>query len=336
MNLQPSVFVAVIFNKGKEGRMQKLFFVLLALYSGAASASTEFTAAIEKVRSACGGISDQLSDMKKMAGINTAVTGVGTVAGGVALGTGIAKTQKDKAYDELIEELTKNLEAAEQTANDLEQAVIDADSAQIANLMATIKGTASDTERKEIIDKLNGLYEQSKKLGNVRTGTMAAATATNIAGAAIAGTNKIDEDFATKIGTCAGAVSALANVKMIAFVEGSATPEQVAQADKIISACGQYETVDLSSINKRATGAAVSGGIGAGLGFVGTITSAVANTDQTRAGDAQKEKNLNTVSNVLAGGTAAASLTSTIFNATQIAAIKRAATVADECEEALK
>ena len=50
--------------------MQKLFFVLLALWTGAASASTELTAAIEKVRSTCGGISDQLADMKKMAGIN--------------------------------------------------------------------------------------------------------------------------------------------------------------------------------------------------------------------------------------------------------------------------
>ena len=49
-----------------------------------------------------------------------------------------------------------------------------------------------------------------------------------------------------------------------------------------------------------------------------------------------KEKNLNTAANVLAGGTTAASLSGTIFNATQISAIKRAATVADECEGALK
>ena len=316
--------------------MQKLFFVLLALWTGAASASTELTAAIEKVRSTCGGISDQLADMKKMAGINTAVTGVGTVAGGVALGTGIAKAGVDKDYDALIEELTKSLEETEQATKDLETAVIEADNAQIESLMANIRGTDTDAERQDIIKKLNKLYEKSKKLGNVRTGTLAAATATNIAGTAIAGTNQIDEDFVTKIGACAGSVKALANVKMVAFVEGTATPEQVAQVDKIVSACGQYETLDLSSINKRATGAAVSSGIGAGMGLVGTITSAVANTDQTRAGDAQKEKNLNTASNVLAGGTAAASLTSTIFNATQIAAIKRAATVADECEGALK
>ena len=72
-------------------------------------------------------------------------------------------------------------------------------------------------------------------------------------------------------------------------------------------------------------------------GLAGTITSASANSDGVRNGDdTQREKKLNTAANVLAGGTTAASLSATIFNATQISAIKRAATVADECEGALK
>lgn len=53
-------------------------------------------APIENVRTACGNISAELSDMKQKAGIATAVTGVGTVAGGVALGTGLAKAGVDK------------------------------------------------------------------------------------------------------------------------------------------------------------------------------------------------------------------------------------------------
>ena len=57
--------------------------------------ASELTDAINSVRSACGGISNEIGDMKTMAGINTAVTGVGTVAGGVALGTGIAKANVD-------------------------------------------------------------------------------------------------------------------------------------------------------------------------------------------------------------------------------------------------
>ena len=298
---------------------------------GAYAQSDELAQALQTVRTNCGGISATLNKMKTMAGINTAVTGVGTVSAGVALGTGIAKSVKDEEYYRMLESLYTDLEKQKQKT---EQEVIVADKEAINELFESVK--KDDTAREQTIKRLNELYEQSKKLGNIRTGTLAAATATNIAGAAIAGTNTIDEDFATKIGACAGSVKALANVKMIATVDGSAEPEQITQADKIISACGQFETVDLSSINKRATGAAVSSGIGAGLGLAGTITSAVANTDKTREGDQQKEKGLNTAANVLAGGTTAASLTSTIFNATQIAAIKRASTVADECEGALK
>ena len=71
--------------------MRLTFGILLSLMVGVAHANTDLTAAIENVRTTCGNISAELSDMKKMAGITTAVTGVGTVAGGVALGTGLAK-----------------------------------------------------------------------------------------------------------------------------------------------------------------------------------------------------------------------------------------------------
>lgn len=316
--------------------MQKLILAGLILMStgGAWADSAELAQALQNVRTNCSGISEAMAKMKTMAGINTAVTGVGALTGGVALGAGMAKAKTDEAFDELLEQLNKDLIAQGNTNN---EEVIEINEIQqfYTEYNASKNNLGAEQERNSVIAELNRLYEKSKKLGNVRTGTLAASTVTNIAGAAIAGTNKIDEDFAAKIGACAGSVKALTNAKMVAAVEGSASPEQVTKADKIISACGQWDTVDLTSINKRATGAAVSSGIGAGLGLAGTVTSAMANTDETRAGDAQKEKNLNTAANVLAGGTAAASLTSTIFNATQIAAIKRAAVVADECEGAL-
>ena len=312
--------------------MQKLILaglILASIGGNAYAQSDELAQALQNVRTNCGGISAALDKMKTMAGINTAVTGVGTVSAGVALGTGIAKSKTDEEYDELL-----NKYILDSVANETGDMTGDMQLTLATTGITT--ANLSEADKKDISDELDRLLEKSKKLGNIRTGTLAAATATSIAGAAIAGTNTIDDDFAAKIDSCAASVKALANVKMIATVDGSADATQTAQADKIISACGQYETLDLSSINKRATGAAVSSGIGAGLGLAGTITSAVANTDKTRAGNQQKEKNLNTAANVLAGGTAAASLTSTIFNATQIAAIKRAATVADECEEALK
>jgi hypothetical protein len=267
-----------------------------------------------------------------MAGINTAVTGVGTAAAGVALGTGLAKANTDARLAK-IEERLRELESNPSANTNL---IAIADDAKFSKDLAAFEKEITK-HNKESLQKLQTQEtEKSITLGNVRTGTMAAATVTNIAGTAIAGTNKIDGDFATKIGACSGAVQALKVAKMTATVDESAKPEQITQADKIISACDQYDVIDIASINKRATGATLTGGIGTGLGLAGTVTSAMANTDKTRAGDETKAKTLNTTANILAGGTTVASLTSTIFNATQIAAIKRVVAVADECEGALK
>ena len=43
----------------------------------------------------CVGIDDELADLKKMAGINTAVTAVGTATGAAATVVGIVKANKD-------------------------------------------------------------------------------------------------------------------------------------------------------------------------------------------------------------------------------------------------
>ena len=290
--------------------------VLLSLWAGVAHASPDLSAAIENVRTTCGNISAELSDMKKMAGITTAVTGVGTVAGGVALGTGLAKTNVDKE----IEAKEKLPLLTIENENAFKNSVLN---------YAESKNQSVNTEK--------GIAEKkSQTLGNIRTGTLATATATNIAGAVMSGTNRVKGDLKSQIDECLASVKTLSNVRMQARISKTATDADLARAENIIRACDAWTTVDVSSINKRSTGATVSSGIGAGLGLAGTITSASANSKDVRDGDADKEKKLNTAANVLAGGTTAASLSATIFNATQISAIKRAATVADECEGALK
>ncbi len=313
--------------------MRLTFGILMSLMVGMAHANTDLAAAIENVCTACGNISAELTDMKKMAGITTTVTGVGTVAGGVALGTGIAKANIDKEIEELeaqISELKKprsgvpveKLEIANK--NEFNQSLDD-----------FVRTYSAELQQKAA--ELSAAEKKSKTLGNVRTGTMAAATATNIAGAVMSGTNRVKGDLKQQIDECLASVKTLSNVRMQARIDGSATDSELARAEEIIRACDAWTTVDISSINNRSTGATVSAGIGAGLGLAGTITSASANSDGVRNGDdKQREKNLNTAANVLAGGTTVASATATIFNATQINAIKRAATVADECEGALK
>ena len=303
--------------------------IVMSLMVGVAHANPDLSAAIENVRTTCGNISAELTDMKKMAGIATAVTGVGTVAGGVALGTGLAKTNVDKE----IADLEQQLEKLDATRN-LETITISATNLQ--NELNQYQASIQTLSKSELQKQKSEAEQKSKTLGNIRTGTLATSTVANIAGAVMSGTNKVKGDLKQQIDECLASVKTLSNVRMQARIDGSANDTELARAENIIRACDAWTTVDVSSINNRSTGATVSAGIGAGLGLAGTITSASANSDGVRDGDADKEKKLNTAANVLAGGTTAAGLSATIFNATQISAIKRAATVADECEGALK
>ena len=132
-----------------------------------------------------------MAHLKTMAGINTAVTAVGTVAGGVALGTGIAKVGVDKEQQALEEKVKKLI--AEKSNIPIEKLEIENE----AEFRAAIHGAAyaDESAMSEDIKKINELEQKSKTLGNVRTGTLAASTVTNVAGTAIAATNKVDDDL---------------------------------------------------------------------------------------------------------------------------------------------
>lgn len=301
--------------------------ILLLVSCMPAFAVSPLDIAIANVRSSCGAISVELADMKMRAGIGTAVSAVGTVTGGVAVGAGMAKADVDSQIAHWRSVL--NAMSAQDKASGVVYEEIN---------MADLNGLSADdvvlAELENLNEKLSALEQKSKKLGNVRTGTLATSTAANIAGAVVAGTNRIKGDLQQKIDSCIASVTELSRVRMQARLDGSADDAQLANAEKIIAECGAWETVNVSSIDKRAQGATISSGVGAGLGLVGTITSATANSDNLK--DDKKEQNLNKASNILAGGTTLASGAATVFNATQISAIKRAAEVADLCEGALK
>lgn len=286
--------------------------------------------ALRATYTACVGIDDELSDLKKMAGINTAITAVGTAAGAGATITGVVKASTDQEIEELekimaeIDEMSKNMEPMTEK--------------EIMTFMEEFnRGYDTELASTDAIEtELEQLNAKSKKLGNWRTGLMAGSTATNVAGAIIAGTNKVDEDLNTQIKNCLVAVGDLRGAMMQARMNG----QDISEAQSIVDACGEYEFADLSKINKRATGAAISAGVGATTGLVGTITSASANSDNVRGDNTdagkKKEKNLNVASNILAGTTTAASATATVFNATQIKAIKQVAEIAQKCTGVLK
>lgn len=289
------------------------------------------TIAMREAKAACFGISGAMSKLKTMAGINTAVTGVGTVSSGVALGVGIMKSKIDNAIDaweKSLEDMAKKQQAQQVNLKHID----------LTDVESTFdkKTKEMDTLQSDITLVNNA----SKKMGKIRTGTLAGTAVLDTAGTIIAANNKVDDDLQGLVDNCIKSIKNLQNEQIRARTENTASAEELQKSEKIIANCRDWEYLDLSKINKRATGAAVSGGVGAVLALTGTITSASANSDSVRSDNSdagkQKEKNLNTASNVMAGGATAASGVATVFNATQISAIKKAADIADKCEEGLR
>ena len=308
--------------------MKKLSFVLSALLVCPSYATVyDLDVAMNNVRNACSGINSKMDHLKLMAGINTGIGAVGTVTGAVALGTGIAKAQKDKEIEDLMAQIAKKLKGAPESSEQ-----------DRADLIADFSKNWAEWSKENSTEaqKINKLTEESKTLGNVRTGMLAANTATSIAGAVISSQNKANGSIKEAIDNCILATDDLRESMMQARIDGHDTTD----AKRIVDACTEYKSADLSKINKLATGSTVSSSIGAVAGGIGTITSAVANTDKTRndpskAGQ-EKEKGLNTASNVLSGVTTATSAVSTVLNGVQIATIKKVVSISEKCEKELQ
>ena len=285
----------------------------------------------------CVGIDDELADLKKMAGINTAVTAVGTATGAAATVVGIVKANKDAQAKSAVDAI--NLAGGIKYT---EEYITEHSQWPTKKQLDAFKADFEQKMKDKVWDEeIKPLRDESKKLGHWRTGLMAGNTATNIAGAIIAGNNKIDEDLQTQIDNCKTAVKNLRESIMQARMNG----EDVTEANNIVEACSEFNYVDVSSINDKAKGAMISSIVGAATGVAGTVTSAVANSEDIRK-DKKKfdktdkewdtEKNWNTAANVLAGTSTVASGVATVFNATQISAVKKVANVASKCTEVLK
>lgn len=292
-----------------------LFFILLSVIANNSYAG-DFETAINTARTKCSGISNELSDLKKMAGINTAITGVGIATATGATVVGVVKASKDKDLETILSVVDKNKPKSQNPSVN--------DTLEIYD--AYIKKYKTIDEAQTALDR------ESKTLGHWRTGLLGTSTATNVAGSIIAGNNSIDDNLSIRIGECIESIDSLKDAVIQARTEGI----NVENAKKIINECEMWKTADLSVINNKARGAMLSSIVGATTGAAGTVTSAIANSNNIRNGDEKKEKNLNTASNVLAAGTAVASGAATIFNAKQISAVKKIIGIADKCEEVLK
>ncbi|MCL2737706.1 MAG: hypothetical protein FWE17_02490, partial [Alphaproteobacteria bacterium] len=281
--------------------------------------------AIANAREECVGISSELNRMKTMAGIGTAVGGVGTLAAGGAAYAGFARARVDREISSLqaMAEINNREPGAVTFAPDIRE--------QIA---AGVRELAFDDE--PVDSRLQELEDRSRTLGHWRTGLMAGSTATNVAGAVIAGGNRVRGDLRSQIRACINATNAVQRAAMQERMNHNPDNAMIARANNIVERCGEWVTVDVSSINDRASGAMTASIVGAGAGAAGTIASAQANTNRVREDRTEEGQrrgtNLNTTANVLAVATGVASLTATVFSATQIRVINRASSVSDACE----
>lgn len=314
--------------------MRKKLFALLccmipAISFGAvddliAEAQDAFNAA----RMVCSGISDEISKVSNVSKINTAVTGVGTVAAGGALVAGIKKSQEEEEIDRLVEEICK---AGGCTAEGVESM---SDEDFFNNVMQPMAEIAELQER----------LERSEKLGNWRTGLMAGTIGTNVASAIISGINKNQSELIQHIQACNEAVKSVNNMSNKLKLEGVNPLENpiMKQLSNVNTWCNNINIADIEKIEKHMTGVMGTSIAGAVIGVAGTAISAAANSDkymdeQKRLNLTEQEKNkknnLNTASNVMAGANVVTGAVETGLNISLITLTKKLIRQAEQCEE---
>ena len=295
----------------------------------------------QTVESFCSGISDRISQVSGISKINTAVTATGTVAAGGALYAGVKKSETDKKIAELSERICEiggcdpyKVEAMS------EQEFFDT----VLPLLVEIIATGEQ-------DKINQMTQlkreqdaeiaKSKRLGNWRTGLLAGTVGTNVASAILSGLNKNQSDLIQQISACNAAVARFSDSYKSAIANGVSPLENpvMQQFQRTINNCGTLQISDVEKIEKRmgvVMGTSIAGAV---IGAVGTGTSIAANTDSVRNDNSdagkQREKTLNTVSNVAAGANVITGGVETGFNISLIVLTKNLMQTAQLCEDEL-
>ncbi len=306
------------------------------------------------VKESCSGIKQEYDTIFGLNVATSALSAVGTVVSTSALSTGIMKSNKDKE----IEKKEEIFDLLKSKTEGLSQEEIRNKAVELVEIL--------DTERRDIIEgfkkeftendidslkqELDKDVKKSKQLGHARTGLMAGATATSAASmgtsiGSVVGLKKLTE----KMQSCNSALKDLKIVKGQVFAEldgkdeNDATVKQakanVNKAENIMGSCKEFDNKILTAMYNKSVASASISGVGSAVGLVGTITSAIANTDKTRNNDSdkgkKKEKALNLTSNITAGIVAGTSGTTTILSGITASQVKKESEKAGKCEEVL-
>lgn len=271
--------------------------------------------ALDVARVACSGLSDDISRVSGLAVAGVATNAAGAIAGGAAVGVGAAKAANDK--ERLSQRV--NISCDFQTVYELEP------DAHLG-----------------LITAMSDIYtEQSKKLGNWRTGLMVGAGMTHIASAVLAGINMNQSELVQHVTACNAALDHLVSVRKQladAGINPFSNPVR-GRVENVVNACEKINVADVQKIERKEKVVVGSSATGAAMAIAGVVTSASANSDKMRsAADVdgmQKFNKLNAASNALAGVSAAGSLVSTIAGAGAVKLVRQMMRDATRCAEAL-
>lgn len=315
-----------------------IFLLFLIIYQPAFASDSKDAELIQNAQEiynatqiVCHGISDKIGKIANISTVNTAITGVGTLASGGALIAGIQKSAEEQEIERLINEMCKNNGCSAESIKNM----TDEDF-----LNKILKPFARISELQEHIDK-------SKQLGNWRTGLMAGTIGTNLASVIISSRNTNQSDLIQQISACNDMTIAASDAEhklMAAGINPNNTPI-LKKLNNIKTWCSQLNIDDIQKIEKRMKGVMGTSIAGGAIGIVGTATSAVANSDKysdtsnrITLSDQEKQhrKNLNTTANIMAGAGVATGATGTVLNISLITLAQKLIKTAQRCEEVLQ
>lgn len=268
--------------------MKKIIVFLCVVFPNVVCAGdSDMLALFNSARKSCVAAQESMKKIQVLTGVSVGTSAVGTIGAGVALGTGIAKSKIDKQLSEM--------------------------------------------SAKELYEEADNLYtqldERSKKLGNIRTGTIAVATVTSVTSAATTGVASNEFDNAiTNLQDCQNKVESL--TLAISKISDESVVKKIASAR---INCSGFDTENIKKIKNMSVANTVVSAVGATSGAVGTITSALSNTNDVRSDNDKKEKSLNTTANVMSGITTATSLTGTVLSGVTLSKLKNTIDSVDNC-----
>lgn len=265
----------------------------------------------------CIGISDEISEINTLAGVNTGVTGVGTIAGGASVVVGLEKVDVDAEIEELEKYICDNGGCDPEDIESMSEEDF------FENIILPLAE----------INQLTELKEKSKKLGNWRTGLLAGAAATHVASAIMSGINTEQSDLIQRISACNNALDKLKDIATQMKKLGATSMEFpiIRKINLVTDMCDRINIEDVKKIEVRENwvlGTSVVGGVAA---LSGVATSAAANSDDIS--DKEKQKKLNSASNILGGVSTVGSATATAFNISLLMLTRNMKKQALRCEQ---